>query len=506
MWDGEQDIRLRLRKLASKTDSVIASQESMESLLDNVESEIDHLHSGQKLLSAQTEALAHIFVAGIDDISTRLALQQNSLTAIQSTLESPLGTQARELRRRGKRAFQEGWTDEALDDLTDAIELNYQDYLSYLLLGHLHRHQLNRPADAVDYYEDAAKYARPFSLKDRAGALVAASRTSLEELGDKRRAYGYAKEAWDANEKYNVDLERWALPQESEGLYGGRLPRAMVAYQVAVTAGQLDGSQEFLKWLERSVRMEEEWMVIAYHDPHARGFRDAVEQLAQELMCEYRDTLRELEPRIRFSLVLLQAGRDRGYSSLYLSEEQYVRLKGVADCLGELSKLESFVDVARVYKETWVPAQELLSHLYGQIQEERDRVRSIERKSMPSLSELTGHSFVVLLIWGGWSLVIGLGVNIVLAATPLWSKEVEIVIQSLVIIIPSALAAGIFLRGYRKRKILQTSLSKWRSLLDRAEKELDPKWFCMKPDAEFEERRHAKGQSCPLLHGDESGE
>ena len=96
----------------------------------------------------------------------KLELQHATLRNILATLQAPLDTQAKELRSRAEDAYANGWYDEALTDLLESEQKNYQDFAVHQAIGNIYLYY-RQPADldkAREYYLKAAKYAAPRSV------------------------------------------------------------------------------------------------------------------------------------------------------------------------------------------------------------------------------------------------------------------------------------------------------------------------------------------------------
>jgi tetratricopeptide (TPR) repeat protein len=89
------------------------------------------------------------------------------LDAIGDMLNNPHRTAARELYRRALTNYRKGFYEEALPDITEAIEKDKTDYLSWLLEGQIHTFGAGETGSvidldkAIDAYTTAARYNKP---------------------------------------------------------------------------------------------------------------------------------------------------------------------------------------------------------------------------------------------------------------------------------------------------------------------------------------------------------
>lgn len=141
---------------------IIAGQEQimavMEEGLESVTFSINRVAGG-------IEALHTDFNWAMGAVLWKMEMQQNTLHNILDTLQAPLDTAAKELRKRAEDAYLQGWYDEALIDFLASEEKNYQDFAVHQAIGNIYLYQ-KKPADldqARDFYLKAGKYATPRS-------------------------------------------------------------------------------------------------------------------------------------------------------------------------------------------------------------------------------------------------------------------------------------------------------------------------------------------------------
>jgi len=104
------------------------------------------------------------------DVVWKLEKQTTVLNNILRTLQAPLDTAAKELRSRAEFAYSNGWYEEALSDFLASEEKNYQDFAVHRSLGNLYLYHRIDHDRAIEYFQRAAKYARPYDSKQAAEA------------------------------------------------------------------------------------------------------------------------------------------------------------------------------------------------------------------------------------------------------------------------------------------------------------------------------------------------
>lgn len=135
--------------------------------------------NGAELLLPLIDNLGDLMAEAV----TLLAQQTAQLQGITELLANPEETRAAEFYKRGEKALNSDWLDEALVDLNRAIEASPFHYPSYLLLGRLHLRQ-GQLSDAATAFTKALRYAGPQDSLAAAGAGVSALGL-FEQLGDR---------------------------------------------------------------------------------------------------------------------------------------------------------------------------------------------------------------------------------------------------------------------------------------------------------------------------------
>jgi ElaB/YqjD/DUF883 family membrane-anchored ribosome-binding protein len=132
-------------------------------LANNIEFGFDRLAGGIDQLNADFNLM-------MGDVIWKLEVQNDTLASILRILQAPLDTQAKELRFRAEDAYQNGWHEEALSDFLESERKNYQDFAVHRSIGNIYFYHLIDLPKALEYFQRAAKYARPRDARQAAEA------------------------------------------------------------------------------------------------------------------------------------------------------------------------------------------------------------------------------------------------------------------------------------------------------------------------------------------------
>jgi tetratricopeptide (TPR) repeat protein len=164
----------------------------------------DYLASLDYSVVTGFDDLKAAFDYGMSQVVWELECSRQALVDIVGLLETPLDTQARELRRRAEEAYRNGltssgetrmkWMDDALRDFLEAVERNRYDYTLHVKIGLILWPEKADLEKAALHFEEAARYATPRSAKDSCFALLHLAK--VRRLQDKlEEAYSAAAEA-----------------------------------------------------------------------------------------------------------------------------------------------------------------------------------------------------------------------------------------------------------------------------------------------------------------------
>lgn len=146
---------------------MVATAEEMSAVVQRGFGDVSY---GLDRVAGGIEALRSDFDWAMGALLWKLEMQNATLQGILATLQAPLDTQARELRRRAEDAYLNGWYDEALADLLESEQKNYQDFAVHQAIGNIYLYH-RRPAgldNSREYYLKAGKYATPRSARHAA--------------------------------------------------------------------------------------------------------------------------------------------------------------------------------------------------------------------------------------------------------------------------------------------------------------------------------------------------
>jgi len=163
-------------------------------LAGNIQFSVDRLAGGIDHLAADFNLL-------MGDVIWKLEAQSATLASILKTLQAPLDTQAKELRRRAEDAYGNGWYEEALNDFLESERKNYQDFAVHRSIGNIYLYHLIDVSKALEYFLKASKYSRPRDARQAAEAeYFIAIAYSIQR--DFKSALVHMQEASELNPKF----------------------------------------------------------------------------------------------------------------------------------------------------------------------------------------------------------------------------------------------------------------------------------------------------------------
>lgn len=272
-----QKIKETVKSQLSKTDELIASNEAIADTISQLD---DTFATGFSKLGAGLQELCFSLDDGFSDVSYKLDLQNETLQAIKEILESPLDTQAKELRKRAEFAYLNDWIDEAEKDLLESEKKNYQDFIALHILGNIYYHHKKNHQKALEYFQKAAKYAAPQSKIDACKALLCAANV-YKELAKPEDAYKSTRLA--------IDM----LPEDTHNLYNH-----------AAYAAMTNRIDEFIDYLRKAEIKNKNatCLIAADNDKRFANVKDEKEALKREI----RDGQRKAVEHLRQQIVSLQ--------------------------------------------------------------------------------------------------------------------------------------------------------------------------------------------------------
>jgi len=249
--DAQLEASARLSK------NIIASQE-------RIAEGIDRANLGIERISDGLESLTAAFEWGFDELIWQVEEQRMVLQQILEVLQKPLDTQSKELKTRADEAYRNGWFDDALSDYTESEKKNRYDFTIHQSLANIYLFEKKNPEKALEYYEKAAKYARPKS----------AYHTSLAFLHIALVKYLYG----DFTGAYKATSQAVAL---TPLLYEAH-------YQHAQYCANLGKYDEALDHIRRAVEGDIYYLVKAFSEKDFNPMRGQLTSLSAEIRNEKR--------------------------------------------------------------------------------------------------------------------------------------------------------------------------------------------------------------------------
>ena len=165
----DQVTRIKNAQLNS-ANKIIASQQDIQYEINKLGENIE------EVVSNGFESLRATFEWALAELAWKIELQTEVLKEILKVLQTPLTTQAKELRQRGDYAYLNGWIDDALEDFLESEKKNRYDFSIHQSLGNIFLFHKGNLTKALEYYDKAIKYATPKTSFYTAFALVHAGR------------------------------------------------------------------------------------------------------------------------------------------------------------------------------------------------------------------------------------------------------------------------------------------------------------------------------------------
>ncbi len=249
--------------LAEHRTAVVSSQRDTQFVIDASSRAIgSRLDAGLEWVAGGIAKLNADFNLLMGEAIWLLQLQDGHLKSILQTLQAPLDTSAKELRRRAERAYENGWYDEALADFVESANRNYQDFAVHRSIANIYFFHRNEVEKAVEHFGKAAKYARTVDAIQASEAhyYAGVALAVLKKLGD-------AEQELDAATELN--------PHFAEAFY-------MTA---AVSALQRN-AHKAVRTLRAAIQEDPRYFARAQDDTVVDGIREAVRPLLSQLHTE----------------------------------------------------------------------------------------------------------------------------------------------------------------------------------------------------------------------------
>jgi tetratricopeptide (TPR) repeat protein len=141
-------------------DRIIISQNRIADELDVIS---EGISEGIEGISEGIEEIQAELDWGFSEIIWQLELQTEAIKNILKVLQAPLGTQAKELKKRAEEAYRNNWIDDAFEDFLESEKKNRYDFTIHQSLGNIYLFHKKNSEKALEHYEKAVKYAVPYS-------------------------------------------------------------------------------------------------------------------------------------------------------------------------------------------------------------------------------------------------------------------------------------------------------------------------------------------------------
>lgn len=212
------------------------------------------------------------FTPLLGDIVWKLEMQQASLLdVLQEIRLAEFEREARAYRLRAERAYLNGWYEEALRDFLKAEKRNYPDFAVLRSIANIYLYQLINLPKALDYFNKAARYARPSDPQQAAEAHYFAGLVCLIE-----------QQPMLALAQLDEAIQLHAQFSEAH-------------YQRAGVAAMLGQAEEAVESLEQAIKGDARYYERAKTDPVFDALRPLVEALLESLVQPVRERVEQVK-------------------------------------------------------------------------------------------------------------------------------------------------------------------------------------------------------------------
>lgn len=373
----------------SIANAIISSHERMAEHIDNVRYSIEEVRDGINGLKAA-------FEWGLADVTWQIEQNTRVLQEILSTLQRPLDTQAKELRNRAERAYQNGWIEDALEDFLASETKNRYDFTIHINLGNLYLFHKREPAKAFEYYEKAAKYARPDSHYYTSYAFLHLA--FIKSL------------AKDFKEAERLTQEAILLqPDFAEVLYQNAL------YNVCI-----NNTSQSIQSLEKAIKLDINYCEKILSEPDFKPINSEITELFEKLRTEKKNTVinnyEEVKlKKIKLDEILQEITNQNLVKEISQMQQSY---QNTTDRINALIKRNSYRDYLEAENKVTILNNELSqltkkitsllqSKIYSRLNEARSAIDEMEKKNNKTKDALS-EIFVgyILPSWINCSIII----------------------------------------------------------------------------------------------------
>ena len=127
--------------------------------MSNIHNEISSLHDN---LSYSLQQIQSENSRRMNELSESLNEQNKQFEELQKKLEKPIATKTNELRQRAIDSLNNGWIEEAKEDILEVLKLDKTDYIAHLILARIYLMLGKDLNSALEHYDLAIKYSGPY--------------------------------------------------------------------------------------------------------------------------------------------------------------------------------------------------------------------------------------------------------------------------------------------------------------------------------------------------------
>jgi len=242
-WIATTDIRETVNFISEQTKEIRKNQlEAANHIIvsqEQVREEIEKVAINSGRIIEGIKGLSSAFEWGFSEIIWHLEQENKILVEILKVLQSPLDSQAKELKKRAKEAYRNGWIDDALQDFLESEKKNRYDFTVHQSLANIYLFHKKEPEKALSYYKKAEKYATPKSPYYTS--------LSLLHIG----LIKYLQE--DFQEAYKASLKAVELSPELSEAH----------YQCAQYCAKLGKQEEAIEHLDKAIAKDRNYCIKA---------------------------------------------------------------------------------------------------------------------------------------------------------------------------------------------------------------------------------------------------
>ena len=283
--DGYLTRRTLKQGFGAVTRELVAIQDVLDTGFDGVQ---EALKSGfgevTQTLQGGFDRLDVRFNWGFSELIWRLDQQTDLAAQARDILLRPLDVQARELRARGIRNYDNGWYPEALEDLLDAMKKSRVDFIVAHYIGLIFLINERNYEEAARYFGLAARYSKPYHRPAYIAALMYKALTHY--LSDSGPLADRCAEAASCMREVIA-----VAPEDVEFHYQ--------LAQYLVLAGDRKSAVDELEWV---IRREPAYLVKILAEADFEGLQPEIERAVLEFQEELSASFIDLFSRYRTAL------------------------------------------------------------------------------------------------------------------------------------------------------------------------------------------------------------